>query len=681
MKKTLLFTLIFSFVIVFCSVFSVGCFKSGGEETPQESAIVSSSESGPEVDPQHTHTLTAAFDAEGHWQQCACGYKTEKTAHTLEVEFDAEGHMQECECGYMTAKVAHSLEIEYDEEGHLQKCACGYSTEKAEHTFETVYGGNEKWDECVCGYATEKIAVEGFVGVIEPYGYSAEDFTLADFTQSGKALTFEYKPFDNDANTGVYVTFSLMSGWNRLTDYISLNVVNDVVKSGIGKIEDIGNGWRRITVNCYELPLIEGTVGDETADRIYFQWVDHAFLLANVAFTGEYRKSTQIDSAWGYAADSFSVRDFATSKKALTFEYKAVESELNSGTEVTFSLMSGWNRLTDYITLNLANNTINGGLGKFESLEEGWMKVTINFSEMTINTEGGADGTETANFLYFHWVDHVFLIDKIAFTGEYRKSIEINTPNGYSAAGFSLADFAQSGKALTFEYKPVGDRIEGDNDYVTFSLMSGWTRLTGYISLEVVADNVLSGIGQIENLEDGWRRITVNCYELPLNEGTVGDETADFLYFHWVNHGFLIANVGFTDEYRKATLVDSSWGYSDEGFSVKNFAASGKALTFEYKAVESDVNTGTQVTFSLMCGWNRLIAYVSIDIETDTIGGNIGKIEEAGDGWMKVTINFSEMTINTEGGADGTETVNFLYFHWVDHAFLIDSISIENAAA
>ena len=666
MKKILIFVLTL-FLGVSCAFSLVACDNGGDDKTSQSE---NSSTEAP-----HTHSLSVKYDAAGHWQECACGYKTEKIEHTLEIEYDAEGHMQECECGYMTAKVAHSLEIEYDEDGHWQKCACGYSTEKSVHTLETVYVGNEKWDECICGYVTEKTAVEGFIGVTEPYGYTAEDFTLADFAASGKALTFEYKPMDNDANTGVYVTFSLMSGWDRLTDYISLNVVNDVVKSGIGKIENIGNDWRRITINCYELPLIEGAVGDETVDQLYFQWVDHAFLLANVAFSGEYRKSTQIDSAWGYAADSFSVQSFATSKKALTFEYKAVDSDLNTGSEVTFSLMSGWNRITDYITLNLANNTINGGLGKFESVEDGWMKVTVNLSEMSVI----GSGNETVDFLYFHWVDHVFLIDKIAFTGEYRKSIEINSASGYSAASFSLANFASSGMALTFEYKPIGDRLSGDNDYVTFSLMSGWDRLIDYVSLEVVADTVASGIGQIEKLEDGWKRFTVNCNELTAI--LTGNETADFLYFHWVNHGFLIANVGFIEEYRKATLIESSWGYSGDEFMVANFSSSNKALTFEYKAVDSDANTGTQVTFSLMNGWNRLIAYVTIDVEADTISDDLGKIEDVGDGWKRVAINFSNFIINTEGGANGTETVDFLYFHWVDHAFLIDCIGIENAVA
>ena len=94
-------------------------------ETSSQSSITSASEDT-SSSVEHTHTLTEKFDAEGHWQECDCGYKTEKTAHTLVCAYDAEGHWEECECGYKTQKTAHTLEEDV--------CTvCGY--EKTEITY------------------------------------------------------------------------------------------------------------------------------------------------------------------------------------------------------------------------------------------------------------------------------------------------------------------------------------------------------------------------------------------------------------------------------------------------------------------------------------------------------------------------------------------------------------------
>ena len=674
MKKTLLYVLTL-LLVVSCAFSLVACGNRGNENTTQ-------SENGSAEAP-HTHTMNIKYDATGHWQECACGYKTEKSEHTLEVEYDAEGHMQECECGYMSAKAPHQIEYEFDEEGHWGECACGYKTAKAAHSLESAFSTTEQWEECLCGYETAKTPLEGYFAVTEAWGYTAEGFSVENFASSGKALSFEYKPVgDRIEGNNDYVTFSLMAGWDRLTDYISLNVLNDTIKSGIGKVEDLGDDWKKVTINIYEMTI----GGDEhaTADQLYFHWVNHGFLIKNVAFAAEYRKATEVDKPWGNGSlANFSVEEFAFSDKALSFEYKPVESDLNKGNTVRFSLMANWTRLTNFFTLDVVNNTLAGGIGNIEEVGEGWMKVTINISEMTLNTADAyvVTGKETADLIYFDTVDHVFLLDKLAFADQYRKPIKISAEAGYSALGFTLENFATSGKALSFEYKPTGDRIAGGDDYVTFSLMSGWDRKIGYISVEVVADNIASGIGQIEDIGEGWRRVTVNCSEMTL-DGADGSETLDRLYFQWVNHGFYIANVKFTDEYRKATAVDAAWNYSAGDFTVVNFATSGKALTFEYKAFGDRIgkSENDHVGFSLMTGWTRRTEYFAIDVVKNEFVAGTGTIEDSGDGWYRVTMNFADMGINTGEGADGSETIDLIYFHAVNHGFLIANIAIVDAA-
>ena len=43
-------------------------------------------------------------------------------------------------------------------------------------------------------------------------------------------------------------------------------------------------------------------------------------------------------------------------------------------------------------------------------------------------------------------------------------------------------------------------------------------------------------------------------------------------------------------------------------------------------------------------------------------------------------MNFADMGINTGEGADGSETIDLIYFHAVNHGFLIANIAIVDAA-
>ena len=301
MSKKLTVAFILALILVFASIAFIGCKQvntvtssddassteisvSASEQEPDSSESASASNDVSSSATEHTHAFEIIYDAEGHWQECECGYKTEKAVHTLADNYDAEGHWQECECGYKTEKQAHTLADNYDAEGHWQECECGYKTEKVAHDLVYIYDVDAYHTECACGYKSEDIAYDGYKRISAPYGYTAEGFTCANFVTSDKALTFEYKPVgDRIEGDNDYVTFSLMSGWDRMTGYISVEVVADNIASGIGTIEDVGDGWKKVTIRCSEMTL-DGADGSETIDRMYFHWVNHGFLLANVDF-------------------------------------------------------------------------------------------------------------------------------------------------------------------------------------------------------------------------------------------------------------------------------------------------------------------------------------------------------------------------------------------------------------
>ena len=113
-----------------------------------------------------------------------------------------------------------------------------------------------------------------------------------NFISSGKAFTFDYKPRDNAINTGNNIAFTFWEGDNgwgkRITGLITIDVVNDTISGCEGVVEDIGDGWRRVTINCGEMPINtgDGATGEESVRMIYFNTVSHAFLFDNMDFVG-----------------------------------------------------------------------------------------------------------------------------------------------------------------------------------------------------------------------------------------------------------------------------------------------------------------------------------------------------------------------------------------------------------
>ena len=269
------------------------------------------------------------------------------------------------------------------------------------------------------------------------------DFTVpvSNFAGSGKALTFEYKATGSSSGTDTIV-FSLWGGaggtWSpRLTDTVTINVVSNT--ASVGLIESEGDGWYKYKVNLSDMPLNTGTAnGTETVRKLYFNTVNHAFLLDGVGFIEDPHSQAVTVSGAKMLADFVEpVSDFANSGYSLTFEYKAAGS--SSGTDtVVFSLWGGsgatWSpRLTDTVTLDVVSNT--ASIGLIEPEEDGWYRFTVELSDMPLNA-GTANGTETVRKLYFNTVNHAFLLDGVTFTNEHYVNYSVVVRNGTGSGSY-----------------------------------------------------------------------------------------------------------------------------------------------------------------------------------------------------------------------------------------------------
>ncbi len=132
-------------------------------------------------------------------------------------------------------------------------------------------------------------------------------------------------------------------------------------------------------------------------------------------------------------------------------------------------------------------------------------------------------------------------------------AIEISAKYTYDPAGFGVDKFSGSSKAFTFEYKPVEKSTNTGNN-IAFTLWTvNWSpRVTGLVYVDIVNNTVTDGVqelGKVEELENGWHRVTIDCVDMPLNygEGATGNEDVRVLYFNTVNHAFLLDGVGFVD--------------------------------------------------------------------------------------------------------------------------------------
>ena len=124
--------------------------------------------------------------------------------------------------------------------------------------------------------------------VSAPYTYNPATFTAENMKDSGKALSFEYKATGESGEDNTIAFTIWAADWHpRMTNLMYLDVVNNALSGVDGTVEPTEDeGWYKVTINCVGMPINvgEGATGNETAGLIYFNVVNHAFLLRNVDF-------------------------------------------------------------------------------------------------------------------------------------------------------------------------------------------------------------------------------------------------------------------------------------------------------------------------------------------------------------------------------------------------------------
>ncbi len=104
------------------------------------SHIKTCAECGESVEEAHSYTIQK-YDESNHWNECACGLKSDARSHSLKYTSNSSKHWKECsDCAYTTAKEMHTYgDWEHDESKHWQICTvCSYNSSRFSHNFYGV---------------------------------------------------------------------------------------------------------------------------------------------------------------------------------------------------------------------------------------------------------------------------------------------------------------------------------------------------------------------------------------------------------------------------------------------------------------------------------------------------------------------------------------------------------------
>ena len=193
----------------------------------------------------------------------------------------------------------------------------------------------------------------------------------------------------------------------------------------------------------------------------------------------------------------------------------------------------------------IAVSIVNGsGSGKYEKSAQVTAKSSIPDGKVFVGwSDGGIIVSENDPYV-FNATEDITLVAVFADFVDRTDAMTIGEGFIYEQADFRIRNFTNSGRAIVFDYKPL-DRSDGK---VSFTLWSeNWgKRVSGIITIDIVKDAVEGGIGEITKAGDGWRRVTINCEDIPINteEGATGKETVVLMYFNTVGNSFLIDEIG-----------------------------------------------------------------------------------------------------------------------------------------
>ena len=382
-------------------------------------------------------------------------------------------------------------------------------------------------------------------------------------------------------------------------------------------------------------------ISTETTFRPYVRVGDREDGVLVSSETVEYGTERSIDSVVGVTASytgillSEGLDDFASSGKALTFEYKATGA--SSGTDtVLFTLWTadGTQRLTGIYTLDVEANTLSGSAAKIEDIGDDWFRVTINCSDMPINTAEGADGTETIGQIFFNTVNRPVIIANAEFVDE---DIHIGAHNFTTSA--STYDFGASPSTSGVELDQV---IIIDVKFATSGNFNFY--LNEYYNprycgpFAVTSAGEVSGNGaSIESIDGGWYRVKIN-----LNKATKGGDPA-FISRVNIQAGTAtgyVKYIGYEEPDIHEDKVSFAASTAKDYYFVENYSTEGVALD---KTILIDVkftSAGTFVFYLNEYYYGRYCGPFTVN-SNGTVSGAGASIESIDDGWYRVTIDIA----------------------------------------
>ena len=412
-------------------------------------------------------------------------------------------------------------------------------------------------------------------------------------------------------------------------------------------------------------------ISTETTFRPYVRVGDREDGVLVSSETVEYGTERSIDSVVGITASytgillSEGLDDFASSGKALTFEYKATGA--SSGTDtVVFTLRTadGTQRLTGIYTLDVEANTLSGSAAKIEDIGDDWFRVTINCSDMPINTAEGADGTETIGQIFFNTVNRPVIIAYAEFVDE---DIHIGAHNFTTSA--STYDFGASPSTSGVELDQV---IIIDVKFATSGNFNFY--LNEYYNprycgpFAVTSAGAVSGNGaSIESIDGGWYRVKIN-----LNKATKGGDPA-FISRVNIQAGTAtgyVKYIGYEEPDIHEDKVSFAASTAKDYYFVENYSTEGVALD---KTILIDVkftSAGTFVFYLNEYYYGRYCGPFTVN-SNGTVSGAGASIESIDDGWYRVTIDIASTAksatnpaflsrINITNGGTGAGYVKYI---------------------
>ena len=491
---------------------------------------------------------------------------------------------------------------------------------------DNIVYGTEKTLESVVGVSSS------LTGVLLPSG-------LDEFATSEKALSFEYKTTDESAGTDT-VTFTLWTadGLHRLTNIFTLNVESNTLSGSAGEIKDIGDGWRRVFINCSDMPICtaEGADGTETIGTLFFNEVNRAIVVANAEF---------VDEDFHFSAKTFTAGTLQNSYFGDTPETSGVELDqvvifdvkfATSGS-LSFYLNEYWNsKYCGPFTLTSAGVLSGNGANSCESIGDGWYRIRINLNKASKSPTAPAfvsnfyiqPATTASGFV-------VYVGNEDPDIHEDAKTFTASTQKDY----YFVENYATSGVELDKIMK-IDVKFESAGSFSFYLNESSDGKYCGLYAL--TSAGVLSGSGAVsaESIDDGWYRIYIDLGKAA--------KTNDPSFISRINIAATTSASGYVmymgyevpDIHEDAVAFTAST--QKDYYFVKNYTTTGVALD---KIMKIDVKFESAGSFSFYLNESSDGKYCGLYALTSAgvlSGSGAVSAESIDDGWYRIYIDLGK---------------------------------------